>query len=243
MLNGIDFAVGNGVTTDQILGGGNSFVCRYLSNHLQLGGVDKDISAFELANYKAAGIAVVFVWETDGTMPDFATGQSDALAANLELATLGASIGDVTVSRAPIFFAADAQTVADLNGYLAGVNSVIGTSRTGIYGGLANVTAAFDAGLVAYGWQTYAWSGGQWDDRALIRQVKNGVDFYGASIDQDQAAFWNVATPILGLSDDFGQWYQTAAPAPAPTPAPVPVPKAITSLTVQFSDGTEVTLP
>jgi hypothetical protein len=73
------------------------------------------------------------------------------------------------------------------------------------------VSQAFNDGLVGYGWQTYAWSSGQWDDRALLRQVENNVAFGPAIVDHNQAAYWASATQTLGPSDDFGQWPRPVA--------------------------------
>jgi Domain of unknown function (DUF1906) len=207
MLEGIDFAFGSGLTTGQVKNGGKAFVCRYLS-----GGNSKDITAAELSNYHAAGIPVVFVWETDGIMRSQSEGVSHAKSADAQLGRLGAH-------GAPVFFAADAATVPDLAGYLKGAVSVIGKARTGVYGGLANVKAAFDHGLASFGWQTYAWSGGQWDDRALLRQYRNNVRFGPATVDMDEAAFWS-SSKILTVHDDFGQWPRPSAPAPVPPSGP-----------------------
>lgn len=221
MLNGIDFSFGSGVTTAQIKAAGYQFVCRYLS-----GGNSKDINGTELRNYKAAGIPVVFVFETTGTdMTSEAQGIVDAGVAQAELAALAVSVGDASVATAPVFFAADEATEKALGPYLQGVNTVLGKARTGIYGGLASVQAAWNAGLVAYGWQTYAWSNGQWDDRCILRQVQNDITVGPCEADHDQAAYWSVATPVLGLTDDFGQWPKpSVAPPPAPPkPAPTPV--------------------
>jgi Domain of unknown function (DUF1906) len=206
VLKGIDFSEGNGLTTAQISDAGYAFVCRYLS-----GGLPKDIDGLELSNYKAAGIRVVFVWESGGLMPSEAQGVADARSAQAELEGLASAVKDSSVARAPVFFAADASAEADLPGYLQGAGSVIGKARTAIYGGYSSVNAAFNAGLVAFGWQTYAWSNGQWDDRALLRQVQNGAQLGPAQVDIDQAAFWNSAK-VLGMHDNFGQW-------PSPTPA------------------------
>jgi hypothetical protein len=106
----------------------------------------------------------------------------------------------------PIYFAADFDATpgqqAAINACLGGAASVIGKARTGIYGGFYPVKRAFDAGAARWGWQTIAWSGGQWDSRAHIRQ---GLSFSlgGSSVDHDQAMF-----------PDFGQW-----PRPAAKPA------------------------
>lgn len=208
MLYGIDFSSGGGLTTAQIRSGGKSFVCRYLS-----GGNPKDIDVPELASYKAAGIPVVFVWEVDGIMRGESQGTSDAHAAQAELDTLAKGVGESSVSQAVVFFAADAEKMPDLPGYMSAVKRVLGLSRVGIYGGIGSVSAAFDAGLAKYGWQTLAWSGGRWDGRALLRQVVNNVAFGPAEVDLDQAAFWG-SSKILTLADNFGQW-----PAPGETAA------------------------
>ena len=57
------------------------------------------------------------------------------------------------------------------------------------------VQRLFNAGKITWGWQTYAWSGGQWDSRAQLRQVQNGMTVDGAACDRDEA--W---------ASDFGQW-------------------------------------
>lgn len=205
MLYGIDFSFGSGLTTAQIKAGKKQFVCRYLS-----GGAPKDISAAELANYKDAGIPVVFVWETTGTdMTSQASGVADATGADSELKRIGAP-------GATVFFAADEQTEPAEGPYLQGAASVIGQSRTGIYGGLGSVQNGFASGHVAYGWQTYAWSNNTWDNRALLRQVQNNVQFGPATVDLDEAAYWS-SSRVLGLGDDFGQW-----PRPSHTPPPPP---------------------
>jgi hypothetical protein len=210
MLKGIDFSYGSGLTTTQMKNAGVQFVCRYLS-----GGNSKDISKAELTNYMAAGIPVVFVWETSGVdMTSEANGINDAKAAQAELVKLGAS-------TAVVFFAADEQAEPDLVGYLVGAATVIGHARVGIYGGLGSIEQAFNNHVAAYGWQTYAWSGGVWDNRALLRQTLNGVKVGPATVDLDQAAYWSSAT-VLTVHDDFGQWPRpTVTPPPPPTPTPV----------------------
>jgi Rv2525c-like, glycoside hydrolase-like domain len=156
------------------------------------------------------------VWETDGIMRSEAEGATAARSADAQLKLIGAP-------GAVVFFAADAATMPDLHGYMTGAVSVLGKARTGIYGGLGSVQAAFDAGLVTYGWQTYAWSAGQWDDRALLRQVRNDVKFGPATVDLDQAAFW-ASSKILGPHDDYGQYPKPSAQRPSPQPPDNPEP-------------------
>src|SRR5262249_20698214 len=51
----------------------------------------------------------------------------------------------------------------------------------------------FDDGKITWGWQTYAWSGGQWDSRAQLRQTQNELG--GGDLDADEA-----------MTSDYGQW-------------------------------------
>jgi peptidoglycan hydrolase-like protein with peptidoglycan-binding domain len=202
-FNGVDFAYGNGVTADQLKDAGVQFVCRYLSRDS-----GKDISAQELANYKAVGIAVVLNWESTGQMPDEAQGVADAQRAHAEAVALGEG-------NAPIIFSADFDPGGNTDGivaYMRGVESVLGRSRTGIYGCFVAVRACFDAGLVTYGWQTSAWSDGKWDDRAQLQQYDYKVVIGPAEVDRDRA-----------MAQDFGQ-IGSAAPKPAPGPRPAPAP-------------------
>src|SRR5258708_4819206 len=81
--------------------------------------------------------------------------------------------------------------------YFKGAASVLGLARIGAYGGYWLIKFLFDNGLITYGWQTYAWSGGQWDPRAHIQQYNNGVIMSGVEVDYDRS-----------MQADFGQWTQ-----------------------------------
>jgi Rv2525c-like, glycoside hydrolase-like domain len=180
---------------------GSSFACRYLSDS------SKDLSAAEARQLKAGGISIVVVWETTATraLDGTSAGAVDAHDALAEATRLGMPAGR------PIYFAVDfdetpgeVPSVAD---YFKGVNSVLGVARTGVYGGFWVVSRLFDEGHVKYGWQTYAWSGGQWDSRAQIQQFSNGHLVAGQSCDYDHAIY-----------EDFGQWDFKSPPAPASAP-------------------------
>jgi hypothetical protein len=80
----------------------------------------------------------------------------------------------------------EAGTVAS---YFRCADRVVGVSRVGAYGGIQTVRVLFNSRLIRYGWQTYAWSGGQWDSRAQLQQYQNG-----SSVDLDRA-----------VSSDYGQ--------------------------------------
>lgn len=87
--------------------------------------------------------------------------------------------------------------------------------RIGEYGGYYIVKRLFDAGLIDDGWQAYAWSGGQWDKRASLRQVQNGYPFHGYDVDR------NIC---VGPAYSWLRPYKAVAPAPVPKPAPKPAP-------------------
>ena len=92
----------------------------------------------------------------------------------------------------PIYFSVDfdatpQQGRAAIDAYFDGVASVLGRARTGAYGGYYVIKRLFDDGKITWGWQTYAWSGGQWDPRAQLRQTQNGVTVAGSSCDIDVA--------------------------------------------------------
>src|SRR5436305_1765482 len=92
-----------------------------------------------------------------------------------------------------------------INAYFDGVVSVIGLARTGAYGGYYVIKRLFDGGKIKWGWQTYAWSGGQWDSRAQLRQVQNGITAAGDAncCDKDEA-----------VANDYGQWHAVPPNAP-----------------------------
>jgi len=198
---GVDYAYG---TPDpaKLKKAGVQFVCRYLSTP----GNSKNLTRAEAAMLKAAGIKIVVVFEKTATraLSGRNAGADDARSALSQAVLAGMPHGS------PIYFAVDfdaspaAQT--QINAYLTGAGSVLGKSCVGVYGGYYVCKRALDAGVVNYAWQTYAWSGGQWDSRAHIRQFKNAQHLAGLSVDFDEA-----------MKADFGQW---RTPGPIPKPAP-----------------------
>lgn len=184
---------------------GYKFVCRYLSGDPSGG---KDLTSSEQSSLEAGGIDIVLNWETTGTdaMNGYNAGVSDATSAKSEAESLGQP------TNRPIYFSIDfdAQSgdAASINAYFQGVASVIGVARTGVYGGYYIVKELFDAGLVHWGWQTYAWSNGAWDSRAQLRQVQNGVD--NGQLDADEATVpdygqYGPGSPVNG--GDGGGYY------------------------------------
>ena len=173
---------------------GYTFAARYLSYDT----TGKNLSKSEVTALWSAGVDVIANWENSATasLNGYNQGVSDAKAADAQ------ANGDGIPSGRPIYFSVDFDaTPGDqtaINAYFDGVASVIGLARTGAYGGYYVVQRLFNAGKIKWGWQTYAWSGGQWDTRAQLRQVQNGITAAGDAdcCDEDQA----VAT-------DYGQWH------------------------------------
>jgi hypothetical protein len=180
---------------------GYTFVSRYLSYDTS----GKNLTPGEANALKAAGLDIVVNWEQGGddALDGYQRGVQHAQAAEAQAHADGMPAGR------PIYFSVDFDAQPSqqgaINAYMDGVASVIGRSRTGAYGGFHLIQRLFDQGKIAWGWQTYAWSGGKWDPRAQVRQIQNGIE--NGSCDKDQA-----------IAADFGQWGATQAP---PLPPPV----------------------
>jgi len=198
MAEGIDYSYGSGLSAAAMKNAGKHFVCRYLATLPN----SKCINKAEASNLLHAGLSVVLVWETtaDRCLSGRGGGQADAREADRQARGLG-------MTGIPLYFACDIDSTpgqqAAINGYLDGCASVIGHNRTGLYGGYWPVSRAFSAGKIRFGWQTYAWSGGNLDKRAQLYQYRNGVKLGPADVDLDRS-----------MATDYGQW-------PRPAGAPV----------------------
>jgi len=161
---GIDFAWGR-VRARQARKMGARFAASYLST-----AASKNWTRAMIRAYHAAGLGTVCVWETTATraLARDAAGRTDARAALRQEQALG-----IPASR-PIYFAVDfnvsARQAPRVASYFHGVNSVLGVKRTGGYGTYWTIRRLFKAGLIRFGWQTSAWSGGRWDRRAQLQQ-------------------------------------------------------------------------
>src|SRR6266568_298653 len=183
-----------------------SFVCRYTG---YFSGYDdthiatpqgKCLTPGEAKANSEAGISLVSNWEWDGLTPltGYDAGVWEAQEANkIHLACGGPA------SR-PIYFSVDTDASGEqVAPYFQGVAKAIGLPRTGAYGSYRLLKYLFDNNLIAWGWQTYAWSGilvngqwvTQWEPRAHIQQYINNVSFSGHSVDYNRS-----------IKSDFGQW-------------------------------------
>ena len=178
---------------------GISVVIRYV------GQVDnpKCITRSELAALHGAGLDVCFVYETTA---DWMRGSVDAgrIAAGRITSYMQAIGGP---ARPTVYLAADFDVSSSDLQHLAsccrGAALSMGADHVGIYGGYFAVHGLLSMGAARYGWQTYAWSHGLWDERAGIRQVA-GTPYGKLPVGYD-------ADEVLAA--DVGQW-----PAVKPVP-------------------------
>jgi len=195
---GVDWAWGHPNITQLVLAG-VKFACRYLSHD-----PSKNLTGAQAKALAAAGIDCLVVWETTANraLSGQDAGRADASSALVQANMCGLPPG------APIYFAVDFDEapshVQAVHAYFKGIHDVLDTAGpvsmprgvpVGAYGGYWTIKRLFDAGLIDYGWQTYAWSGGRWHPRAQLQQYSNGHELAGVSCDYDRAA-----------ADDFGQW-------------------------------------
>jgi peptidoglycan hydrolase-like protein with peptidoglycan-binding domain len=186
---------------------GVKFVARYLWNEkYQDGRTNKGLSKVEYDALISAGIQVVFIYEEDGKE------LNKGLDAGIRVANEAERFRTERGLRSqPIYFNVDydaqpAEYPAIFEA-LRGVAQVVGLNRTGLYASYNVMKAAFDAGVITWGMQTYAWSNGKWDDRAQLRQWSNGQ--YGDTVDFQYA-----------MAEKFGQSLVEKPADPTPDPEP-----------------------
>lgn len=216
---------------------GIAFVCRYL----------REIGAQEVHDLHAAGIDLVLIHEYSGTTPrdGRAGGLADGRLANEQADRLG--VPDSTVIYYTADFDASPAEQAPINAYIEATNAF--KRPGGLYGGFWPLHRAFNAGVLRWGWQTYAWSGfvpslgvpkgairspetgGYFDPRCSLYQYSNNLSLAGVSVDFDHAYPLN-----------FGQWPAKPLPKPVPPPAPKPpVPPApAPPAGADFSEGFQI---
>jgi hypothetical protein len=178
---------------------GAHWVARYFSPD-----TSKNLTAAEVHDYPAAGLAVVTVFESTAgrATAGFAAGAADARLAEQQRIAVGLPASHIH------HFAVDEDTSwASVQPYFDGAASVIGLARTGCYGGLHVIEGAAAHGL-RFLWQTVAWSGGVWSSHATIRQT-GGTELAGGA-DDDYAEVTN-----------FGQYPSPLEPDMPLTPADI----------------------
>lgn len=154
---------------------GKTFAVRYL-----WAGGGKGITSAELADLRAHGLAVAFVFESSAAraLAGRAAGRADAATAHAQLVAIGAP------GTLPIYFGVDFDANAGqqpaIDEYLRGAGEVLGANRVGVYGSFGVVARARANGSAAWYWQTYAWSGGKVVDGIHLYQYRNGQNLNGS---------------------------------------------------------------
>lgn len=192
-----------------VLAAGLHFVIGYVSQD-----AGKNITAEQCANYRNGGVDVGIVWETvpDRALAGAVAGIADGRAARRQAGALGFPAVK-TIYCAVDFDATATQIAGPVAAYLKAFRAAAGQS--GVYGGHRVVAYVLDHEIMSYAWQTYAWSGGVWDNRAQLRQYSNGHTIGGCDVDYDQAVI-----------SDWGQWKAQVAVPTEPTPTkPVSISK------------------
>lgn len=187
---GVDYS--QGCNINDLVNAGVKFVVRYVGYTALSLPQTKILTLAEAQSLQKAGIALVSNWEWYVNRPaeGFDAGVWDAQQANARHIACGGP------SDRPIYFSVDYDTNGvDCVQYFKGVASVIGLSRTGVYGSYACVKYLLDSKLVTWAWQTYAWSGANIDPRCHIYQYKNAQTMGSMQVDFD-----------TGQVADFGQW-------------------------------------
>jgi hypothetical protein len=166
---------------------------------------------------RAAGLQVVSCYQFGkpgwvNSPSDFTRGYDGGVAdAHTALRLHNAAGGS---DSAPIFFSVDEDIDAkawksQAVQWFRGINSVLGTERTGIYGGARQLGWAIADGVIGHStspdhrwaWQTKAWSGGEREPAAVLfqREVVTASDpgfmIGDIHVDVDDV-----------LAADFGQW-------------------------------------
>ena len=165
---------------------------------------------------RAAGLQVVSCYQFGKpgwpTPSDFTRGYDGGVADAQTALRLHTAAGGP--ASAPIFFSVDEDIDAmawknQAVHWFHGINSVLGTARTGIYGGARPCAWAIADGVIGYSttagfrwaWQTRAWSGGAREPAAVLFQSEivtasdPGFDIDGVHVDVNDV-----------LAPDFGQW-------------------------------------
>jgi len=202
---GTDYAFSPHPPVGALKAAGVQFVCRYISSFAPNDTNGKNLLPGEAKTLLAAGLKIVVVVEEGASRMKAGHNAGAQDAAHADAVTKA-----LAMNGTPIHFACDFDaTPADqqpINAYLDGAASVIGRQRTGLYGGYWPVKRALDAGKAHYAWQTLAWSGGQWDPRAQLRQALT-VTIGGVVVDVDHAR-----------AADYGQWPRRVPPLPGAGP-------------------------
>lgn len=187
---------------------GKIFAGRYFGP----GGSWKLATRAECAALGSSGVTIVSLVE--GYANDANLGYAKG-AEHARLGHRGATAAGMPAAR-PLYFAVDFDAttaqLANVAQYMRGAASVIGQSRVGAYGGYRTIEYLWRRGLIAWAFQTYAWSAGRWSAFSHIEQYRNGVLVCGGRVDLCRSK-----------RADYGGWRpgrEYFGPAPGQPPQP-----------------------
>lgn len=188
-IEGVDYSFSR-PTGAALAQAGKHFAVRYLSS------TSKGLTLTELQDLKLHGISIALVYESGAgrSLSGKAAGMVDAAAAADQIHKLG-------LPNLPVYFAVDFDASAiqqiQIDNYLAGIASVLGANRVGIYGSYGVIERCQQNKTATWFWQTYAWSHGMTAPGIHLYQYKNGQTINGASVDYCQALQLNYGQTIL----------------------------------------------
>nr|WP_156677538.1 glycoside hydrolase domain-containing protein [Nocardia sp. Root136] len=214
MSTAVDFAA-RLIDPPAIVAAGHSAVLAYISPSRPGANFGaKPITADYARALTAAGLDIVSIWQYgkpgDATPSDWTTGFDGGRRMAEQALATHLSVG--APRQAPIFFAVDEDiSLSQWNStaveFFRGVNAVLGTEWTGIYGHSRVCAWAIEDGVVgargefSWAWQTRAWSGTEREPRAVLYQrVIDTPSNPGPLIDGTRVDVNDILAP------DFGQW-------------------------------------
>jgi hypothetical protein len=184
VATGYDYAFNH--PSETWLAANADFVIRYLYPRSQYDAKDaKNLSKTEADRLIKLGLVIVsnYEWYAERAGEGYAAGLVDAQAADVQHRDCGGPPG------APIYFSVDFDPpdLGAVGNYFRGAIAGIGAPRVGAYGGYKTIKYLFDNNLIKWGWQTYAWSGGRYDERCHLSQDDLDVSVGGGTADLDHA--------------------------------------------------------
>jgi hypothetical protein len=204
----------------QAAAAGIKLICSYLSND-----PSKNWTPAEIRSYHAVGIGCEMNWE--GFAAE-AKGGATAGAVNATTAVrladaLVAGVGYKSPTKLGIAYSVDFDTTpgdyAVIDAYFRAIRTVHGGRYlVGAYGEADLIDHLFAAGLIDFGWQTYAWSGGRLSNLADLYQYSNNQSLGGAAVDFNRiidsaalGAWWAPGDTTHSISEQpLEDWFDMA---------------------------------
>jgi hypothetical protein len=204
----------------QAAAAGIKLVCSYLSND-----PSKNWTPAEIRSYHAVGIGCEMNWEgfAAEAKGGAAAGTTNATTAVRLADALVAGVGYKSPTKLGIAYSVDFDTTpgdyAVIDAYFRAIRQVHGGRYlVGAYGEADLIEHLFAAGLIDFGWQTYAWSGGRLSNLADLYQYSNNESLGGAAVDFNRiidsaalGAWWAPGDTTHSISEQpLEDWFDMA---------------------------------